>query len=85
MLMKVFEPLHAAYPGRQGFVSLQGDPTREDDPRNIINEALEDRALGGNFIAKIPPSFPSVSLLRLPERAQLLVGGIRVLLLPLLI
>ena len=38
-----------------------------------------------NFIAKIPPSFPSVSLLRLPERAQLLVGGIRVLLLPLLI
>ena len=53
-LMEDFAALHAAAPMRQGFVSLQGDPTLEHDPANIIAEAEADRQLGGNVIAKIP-------------------------------
>ena len=53
-LLEVFRPLHEKCPDRMGFVSLQGDPEKEDDPRNIIDEAIRDQELGGNFIAKIP-------------------------------
>ena len=54
MLLKEFKPLHDARPDREGFVSLQGDPNKEHDPGNIIEEALADREMGGNLIAKIP-------------------------------
>ena len=64
LLMSVFEPLHARCPQRQGFVSLQGDPTREDDPQNIIDEALNDTALGTNFIAKIPTTRAGLEAIR---------------------
>ena len=55
MLLREFEPLYSAHPGREGFVSLQGDPYLEHDPQNIIDEALLDRKMGVNLIAKIPP------------------------------
>lgn len=54
LLMDKFLPVYEAAGGVNGFVSLQGDPFKEDDPANIINEALKDLALGKNFIAKIP-------------------------------
>ena len=54
MLLREFEPLYSAHPGREGFVSLQGDPYLEHDPQNIIDEALLDREMGVNLIAKIP-------------------------------
>lgn len=54
LLMDKFLPIYEASGGLDGFVSLQGDPFREDDPANIINEALSDLALGKNLIAKIP-------------------------------
>ena len=64
LLMEVFKEKHAAALAREGFVSLQGDPTREDEPRNIIDEALEDRKLGGNFIAKIPTTAAGLEAMR---------------------
>ena len=64
LLLPVFEALHTANPNRQGFVSLQGDPTREDNPQNIIDEALEDMALGANFIAKIPTTRAGLEAIR---------------------
>ena len=54
MLMNEFKALHKQAPARMGFVSLQGDPTKEHDPANIIAEAEADAKLGTNFIAKIP-------------------------------
>ena len=54
LLMDKFLPVYEAAGGVNGFVSLQGVPFKEDDPANIINEALKDLALGKNFIAKIP-------------------------------
>lgn len=53
-LMDEFRDMYDGMPGRKGFVSLQGDPTREHDPENIIKEAEADRELGPNVIAKIP-------------------------------
>ncbi|MBR4235473.1 MAG: hypothetical protein IKR85_05355 [Clostridia bacterium] len=64
MLLPVFKPLHDACPQRQGFVSLQGDPTREDDPQNIINEALQNLEPGTNYIAKIPTTRAGLEAIR---------------------
>ena len=53
-LLDIYAPLFEKAPYRHGFVSLQSDPLLEDDPQNIINEALETRSLGANVLAKIP-------------------------------
>jgi transaldolase len=53
-LLPVFRPLYDSAPGYAGFVSLQIDPHAEDDPDNIVREALEGIKMGPNYIAKIP-------------------------------
>lgn len=40
--------------GRQGFVSIQGDPIHEEDPDIIIREALENQKISPNICCKIP-------------------------------
>lgn len=52
-ILDIFLPLHKKSP-LQGFVSIQGDPFRDDDPGHIVNEALRYKDLAENFIAKIP-------------------------------
>lgn len=53
-ILDIFFQLHEKKPGKEGFVSIQGDPFADKDPQQIIDEALRYRNLGGNFIAKIP-------------------------------
>ena len=53
-ILEIFLPLSEKQPGREGFVSVQGDPFAESDPQHIIDEALRGRELGANFLAKIP-------------------------------
>ena len=53
-IMDVFLPLYEQNPGKQGFVSIQGSPYNDDDPNQIIEEALRYRELSRNAIAKIP-------------------------------
>ncbi len=53
-LLEKFMPIYKSSGGKQGFVSIQGDPLAEDDADMIIKEALEDIKLGKNVIAKIP-------------------------------
>lgn len=53
-IMDVFLPLYEQNPGKQGFVSIQGSPYNDDDPNQIIKEALRYRELSRNAIAKIP-------------------------------
>ena len=64
LLLPLFEEMNAKAPTRMGFVSLQGDPTREDDPKNIIDEALSDLELGKNIIAKIPTTRAGLEAMR---------------------
>ena len=53
-LIKIFQPVFDARTRMEGLVSLQGDPILEEDSGTIIEEALEARKLGANFLAKVP-------------------------------
>lgn len=53
-LLTAFAPVHAASDGRDGWVSIQGNPHADGDADGIIGEARRYRQLGPNFIAKIP-------------------------------
>jgi transaldolase len=53
-VMRMFRPLYDASDGKEGYVTIQDDPRRDEDPDNIVNAALRARKLGPNFMAKIP-------------------------------
>ena len=53
-LVDKFRPWYDRNPHMDGFVSLQGDPTREHDTQVIIDEAAGNHALGKNVCVKIP-------------------------------
>jgi transaldolase len=67
-LLKVFEPVYAQNPGRQGFVSIQSDPFLEEETENIVREALACRELGPNVISKIPATAAGLKALELVMR-----------------
>jgi transaldolase len=49
-----FLPIFKNSNKQKGYVSIQGDPIREDDPDIVIREALENRKLAPNICCKIP-------------------------------
>jgi transaldolase len=49
-----FRPMYEKSNGRQGFVSIQGDPIEDEDPEAIVHDSLENRKLGPNICCKIP-------------------------------
>lgn len=49
-----FLPLYEQSNGTQGFVTIQDDPRQDEDANCIIEAALRHRALGPNFMTKIP-------------------------------
>ena len=53
-VMEKFLPLYERAPGLAGFVSIQGDPHRDEEPEFIVDEARRFRNLAKNFITKIP-------------------------------
>jgi transaldolase len=53
-VLEMFRPVHEASQGKDGYVSIQGDPRADTDPDHIVGEAFRYRSLGPNFIAKIP-------------------------------
>ena len=53
-VMTMFLPLWKASDGTSGYVTMQDDPRRDEDPQNIVNAALLGLQLGPNFMAKIP-------------------------------
>jgi len=50
VFMEVFERTN----GRHGYVSIQGDPINEEDPKVIIDEGRKNRAMSPNIMIKIP-------------------------------
>ncbi len=52
-VVKVFKPLFDASHGKAGYVSIQGDPFREDR-RSILDFAKFNREAGENIMCKIP-------------------------------
>jgi transaldolase len=53
-LADLFLPLYKASEGREGLVTIQGDPFTETDTQSIIEEGLENRKIGENVCIKIP-------------------------------
>jgi transaldolase len=53
-VIEKFRPLHQQTPLRDGYVSLQGDPLREEDPAAILNAGRANREVAPNVCIKIP-------------------------------
>jgi len=53
-LADVFLPLYTRSGGKEGLVTIQGDPFAETDTALIIEEGLENRKIGENVCIKIP-------------------------------
>lgn len=54
-ILEKFHPIYRHNPGgREGLVSIQGDPIREYDPQVIIDEGRANRAIAENVCCKIP-------------------------------
>jgi transaldolase len=53
-LLERFLPIHERTRGAAGFVTLQDDPRRENDPCSTLRFAEECSRRGPNFMAKIP-------------------------------
>ncbi len=49
-----FLPMFKKSAGINGFVSIQADPINDEDAREIIRQARENRAVGENICCKIP-------------------------------
>lgn len=53
IIAKVFLPVYEESNGKYGYVSIQGDPFRED-AETIVNGARFNRTAGPNIMAKVP-------------------------------
>ena len=53
-LLEIFRPLYDHSGGQCGFVTIQDDPHRDQEAAAIVAGAIGSRALGANFMAKIP-------------------------------
>jgi len=74
-ILNKFLPLYEKNPGKEGFVSIQGNPFTDDDANHIVEEALQYRKLGKNFIAKIPATKAGLTAIEklIPENIPIII------------
>jgi transaldolase len=60
-IMDAFLPVYEKSNGTRGWVSIQGDPEKEDDPSEILREAEKNLKLSKNYIAKVPVTKSGIS------------------------
>jgi transaldolase len=53
-IAETFMSVYERTNGQHGYVSIQGDPIHEEDPRVIIEEGRRNRAMSPNIMIKIP-------------------------------
>ena len=53
-ILAAFLPLYRRSGGQEGYVTVQGDPRKDEDADYIVNEILRYRRLGAHVMAKIP-------------------------------
>lgn len=53
-IMKLFMPLYESSDHKAGFVTIQDDPRFDEDAEHMINNALINRDISPNYMAKIP-------------------------------
>jgi transaldolase len=54
VIAEKFHPIYEQSGGRDGFVSIQGDPINEHHSHTIVADGLKNRALGENICIKVP-------------------------------
>ena len=64
-VLELFRPLYDRSDGREGYVSIQGDPRADTDADHIVNEAFRYRPLGPNFITKIPANAAGIKAMEI--------------------
>lgn len=64
-ILDIFYSVYEKKQGYQGFVSIQGNPSADDDTDHIIDEALRYKKLGKNFIAKIPVTRAGIEAMKI--------------------
>lgn len=52
--MRAFLPLYEQSGGKEGFVTMQDDPVRDESPQLIVESSLRHSKVGRNYMAKIP-------------------------------
>lgn len=55
-----FMPIFEKTGGQHGYVSIQGDPFRDEEPDYIIKESLENRVVSPNICCKIPTTHAGI-------------------------
>lgn len=63
-LAQQFLPVYEKSGGKAGWVSIQISPFREEDPAAIVDDALENRRIAPNIIAKIPVTVPGLAAIK---------------------
>jgi transaldolase len=63
-IMPVFMDIYRKSEGTKGWVSIQGDPEKEDDPEEILREAELGLKLEKNYIAKVPVTGSGIAAIR---------------------
>lgn len=67
--MEGFLPLYERSGGTEGFVTMQDNPNKDEDPDLIVNAALRHSRVGKNYMAKIPAIEPGMeAMVSLVER-----------------
>lgn len=59
-LSDLFLPLYRESDGKAGFVTIQGNPFKEEHAGDIIDEGLENRKAGANVMVQIPVTAPGI-------------------------
>ncbi len=59
-IMQQYLPVYETSHGRDGFVTVQADPRKDHDADYIIAASLRHRALGKNYMAKIPATHAGI-------------------------
>jgi transaldolase len=63
-LSDLFMPLYEASGGKEGYVTIQSDPLREEDPNFIIEEGRIARKIAPNIMVKIPVTEPGINAIK---------------------
>jgi transaldolase len=59
-----FLPMFLESRGKNGYVSIQGDPFHDEESSYIIKESLENREIAPNICCKIPTTKPGIEAMK---------------------
>jgi len=70
-VLQRFLPLYELSSGTCGFVTLQGDPRLDEEPQAIVEATTTYRALGPNFMTKIPVTAAGLQVIEAAVEANI--------------